>query len=188
MSFLLKKNNVKTILSSNITASETTLQVSDASKFPTLGNFLITIWDKISYPDPSDDPNMEIVKVTTALGNTFFIIRAQEETTPQIHQYGNAAEMLITAGHFTEIESAFGNYLALVNFKYSQLPVESPDGIVKTFTLPNGDTYRDGTLGIIVDKLVQQKDIDFAETTDSTFTLIVAPDSDEDIWLSYIKK
>lgn len=187
MSFLVKKNNAKTTLSSDFTALETTLQVSDASKFPTSGDFLITIWDKVNYPDPSDDPNMEIVKVTTVLNNIFLVTRAQEETTAIGHNSSNAAEMLITAGHFTEIENAFSNYLELVNFKYSQIPVESPNGTLKVFTLPNGDTYHSGTLGIIVDKLTQQKDTDFTETTSSTFTLIVAPDTDEDIWLSYIK-
>lgn len=187
MSFLAKKNNAKTTLSSSFTASETTLQVSDASKFPTSGDFLITIWDKISYPDPSDDSNMEIVKVTTVLSDTFLVTRAQEETTVAAHSSGNAVEMLITAGHFTEIENAFSNYLELVNFKYGQIPIESPNGTLKVFTLPNGDTYRSGTLGIIIDKLTQQKTIDFTETTSSTFTLVVAPDADEDVWLSYIK-
>ncbi len=187
MSFLVKKNNAKTTLSSNLTASETTLQVSNVSLFPTSGDFLITIWDKSSYPDPSDDSGMEIVKVTTVLSDTFLISRAQEETTAIKHDSGNAVEMLITAGHFTEIENAFSNYLELVNFKYGQIPVESPNGALKVFTLPNGDTYRSGTLGIIIDKLTQQKTTDFAETTSSTFTLEVAPDSDEDIWLSYIK-
>jgi hypothetical protein len=72
--------------------------------FPTTGNFLCTIWDKITYPDPSDDPNMEIVKVTGVSGTTFTVTRAQENTSNVNHASGSAFEMLITAGHFTDIE------------------------------------------------------------------------------------
>ena len=115
MSFLAKKNNAKTTLSSSFTASETTLQVSDASKFPTSGDFLITIWDKISYPDPSDDPNMEIVKVTTVLSDTFLVTRAQEETTAVRHSSGNVVEMLITAGHFTEVEGTLQEHRTAID-------------------------------------------------------------------------
>ena len=48
---------------------------------------------------------MEIVKVTSVSGSTFTVTRAQEGTSNVSHASGSAIEMLITAGHFTEIET-----------------------------------------------------------------------------------
>ena len=72
MSFLKKENNAFTTVNTSITNSDLSLVVVSAALFPVSGDFLITIWDKITYPDPTDDSNMEIVKVTTVSGNIFF--------------------------------------------------------------------------------------------------------------------
>lgn len=109
MAFYQKKNNVKSTIdmpSSGLSLSATSLILSDGSKFPSSGNFLVTIWNSLYYPDPGDDSNMEIVKCTARSGNTLTIVRAQEDTTAVAHGHGEAVEMLITAGHFTEIEDA----------------------------------------------------------------------------------
>lgn len=37
-------------------------------------------WDEKTYPDPDDDPNREIVRVTIKSGDTFTVSRAQENT------------------------------------------------------------------------------------------------------------
>jgi hypothetical protein len=111
MVFLLKKNNAKTILASSISSSDLVLTVTNASVFPTSGNFIVTVWDKTNYPDPGDDPNMEIIKVTEVSGNTFTIIRAQELTSALSHNNSSAVEMLITAGQIEEIQNAFEEYV-----------------------------------------------------------------------------
>lgn len=103
--FLKKKNNSRTILSNGITAASTSMTVADASKLPSTTDFVVTIWDKSLFADPSDDPNTEIVKVTNIVGNVLTITRAQESTSAVIHSGGNAVELLITAGQFQEIET-----------------------------------------------------------------------------------
>lgn len=106
MSFLKKKNCAKTTLSSAMTTNQTTMTVSDASVFPSSGDFLVTIWNKNSYADPCNDPNMEIVRVTGVSGNILTITRAQESTIGAVHSGSHAVEQLITAGTFEDIETA----------------------------------------------------------------------------------
>lgn len=48
---------------------------------PTIGGpYNCVWWDQKTYPDPDDDPNKEIVRVTAKVGDTLTIIRAQEDT------------------------------------------------------------------------------------------------------------
>ena len=107
MAFYLKKNNAKTIIDmvGGFNAGSTSLVVKDASVFPTTGNFIVTIWDKVSNPDPSDDDSMEIVKCTSVSGNTLTVVRAQESTSNIKHNNLDAVEMLITAGQLEDVES-----------------------------------------------------------------------------------
>ena len=72
--------------------------------------------------------------------------------------------------------------------KYNQLPVETPDGANKVFTLPNSHEYVTGLLEIYRDGIQQTKDVDWTETTPSTFTFTTAPDSDEAVRISYVKQ
>lgn len=106
MTLLLKKNNAKTSLSNGVTAITTTITIADALEFPQTGDFLITIWDSANHPDPGDDSSMEILKVTGVSGNTLTVERAQEATTANEHATGDTVAMLITAGHFEEIQDS----------------------------------------------------------------------------------
>jgi len=72
--------------------------------------------------------------------------------------------------------------------KYNQLPVETPDGANKVFTLPNSHEYVAGLLEIYMDGIQQTKDEDWTETTSTTFTFTTAPDSDEAVRMSYVKQ
>jgi len=83
--------------------------------------------------------------------------------------------------------SVIGSNVDTSRFKKHQTPTPAPDGSQIVFTLPNSEEYVGGSLEIIVDKRYLQKTIDFTETTSSTFTLVVAPDADEDITINYIK-
>jgi len=71
--------------------------------------------------------------------------------------------------------------------KYNQSPVETPDGANKVFTLPSGHEYVAGLLEVYMDGVQQTKDVDWTETTSSTFTFTAAPDSDEAVRISYVK-
>jgi len=102
MAFLQKKNNAKTTLSEDIAVGETAWDVADASVFPASGDFLLTCWDDNSYPNPADDPNMEIVRCTGVAGNTLTVTKNQESTGDNAHSSGDTVAMLITAGTFDD--------------------------------------------------------------------------------------
>ncbi len=109
MAFLLKKNNAKSTLNVALTIDALSLQVVSSSTFPASGNFLVTIWDKTTYPDPSDDSSMEIVLVTAVSGNIFTITRGQCDTVAKAHSKSSAVELLIVKEHFDEIEAAISS-------------------------------------------------------------------------------
>ena len=112
--FLLKKNNAQSTISGNVLGGDTSILVTSLVSFPEvgLGSFLCTIWNSTTYPDPSNDPNMEIVKVTSiSSGNTFTVIRGQENTLARTHAIGSAIQMLLTVGQLSEYENQINNYL-----------------------------------------------------------------------------
>ncbi len=148
MAFLLKKNCATTSINQvgGIDSSATSIIVADASSFPTTGDFLVTIWNKETFPNPCDDPNVEIVKVTDVVGNTFTIVRGQEDTVGVAHSNSQSMEMLITAGTFEDIEDEISSSL--------NIPVRGEDltsqidGITDTFTIANSYISNTTTLKI----------------------------------------
>lgn len=99
MSFLQKKNNAQSTVAIQVNPSDLTVTVADGSKFPAVGDFMLTMWDKLNYPDPGDDANMEIVRATSRSGDVITISRYQEGTDfgSGVHLVGDAIESLITA-------------------------------------------------------------------------------------------
>jgi len=73
-------------------------------------------------------------------------------------------------------------------FKFNQSPVETPNGVITVFTLPNSDTYVSGLIEIFLDGLQQIKTTDYSETTSSTITMVIAPATGEVPKLNYIKQ
>jgi len=111
MAYLKKANNAHSTINQvgGLTLTDLSLTVTDASSFPDSGDFLMTIWDSVTYPDPTDDSGREIIKVTNVAGNLLTIIRAQEDTVASLHSNGVMVANLITAGTFEELETAIDN-------------------------------------------------------------------------------
>lgn len=65
-------------------------------------------------------------------------------------------------------------------------PTPATDGAQTVFTVAN--TYVAGTLQVMLDGLVQHLTDDYSETTSTTFTMVVAPESDEELRVNYIKQ
>lgn len=66
------------------TATSIVLQTGDGSKLPdpsTEGAFNLVWWNATDYPNPADDPNVEIVRVIARSGDTLTIQRGQEGTS-----------------------------------------------------------------------------------------------------------
>lgn len=74
------KDFAKGTVSTTYDASATSIVMTTghAARFPTQVPFLVTWWNTTDYPDPSDDPNREIVKVTAIATDTFTVVRGQE--------------------------------------------------------------------------------------------------------------
>lgn len=94
-------NNVESLIVDDpLSSSSTTLNVEtgDGSLFPDSFPFVITVWDESTYSDPTDDPNMEIMYVTSKSSDTLTVTRGQESTSGVEHSNGSRVAMLFTAG------------------------------------------------------------------------------------------
>jgi hypothetical protein len=65
-------------------ATSIDLLSGDSARFPTVP-FNAVWWNVTDYPDPADDPDHEIVRVTAISTNTLTITRAQEATPAVTH-------------------------------------------------------------------------------------------------------
>lgn len=152
MATLQHKNNAKTTLNGSLTDVATSVVVTNGAVFPATGDFLCTIWDKTTYPDPGDDSGMEIVKCTSRSTNTLTFVRAQEGTSGVAHSDGEAIEMLMTAWTTDELR-LYGPVLA----KTAAYTLTANDYVVTadavggdfTLTLPAVATIGIGKLYII---------------------------------------
>jgi hypothetical protein len=103
-SFTLVNNLESLVVDNPLTATATTLNLypGDGVNFPSTFPYLLTIWNDVTYPDPSDDPNYEIVRVINKSVDALSITREQEGTTGVIHAASSRVAMLITAGMFND--------------------------------------------------------------------------------------
>jgi hypothetical protein len=99
MALDLRKNFARGLLAADITAGATQIVLNPGQNLPTTaGSFPLTIWDHLTYPDPAEDINLEIVTASYAgITNTFNIVRAQEGTSAVSHSQGNRAALHYTA-------------------------------------------------------------------------------------------
>ena len=104
-------NNASAELASALTADATTLTVREGygEKFPSLSEgdyFYVTL---------VGDSTMEIVKVTATSGDTFTIVRAQDNTEALEFYEGDLIELRITAATFSDITTEFSNLDTKIN-------------------------------------------------------------------------
>ena len=76
------KNFAKVTVSTGYDAAATSIALTagHGTRLPA-APFNATWWNSTDYPDPSDDPNAEIVRVTAIATDTLTVTRAQESTT-----------------------------------------------------------------------------------------------------------
>jgi hypothetical protein len=76
------KNFAKVTVSTGYDAAATSIALTagHGTKLPA-APFNATYWNSTDYPDPSDDPNVEIVRVTAIASDTLTVTRAQESTS-----------------------------------------------------------------------------------------------------------
>jgi hypothetical protein len=92
----------------NSSATSVALQSGQGSKLPATP-FNLIWWNSTDYPNPANDPNVEIVRVTNVSTDTITISRAQESTTASNKNTGGKTYSLvlgITAKMISDISGA----------------------------------------------------------------------------------
>lgn len=97
---VLLANNVTTTLSAAIGTGDTTFNVVDGNRFPspTTGQYFYATL-------VATNGAVEIIKVTSRIGNAFGVVRAQESTQAQAFAAGSRIEMRITAASVLDAAS-----------------------------------------------------------------------------------
>ncbi len=109
--WLRTKNNAADLLAADVEAGDTQIEVSDAaSEFPTGFPYRLTVWDADTYPDPGDDPGMEILEVSSSAGNVLDVTRGAEGTGAGEHASGDAVRLLLTAGIIEQMQGVIGSH------------------------------------------------------------------------------
>lgn len=108
------------------TATSIVLTAGDGARFPT-APFNATWWNATDYPDPSDDPDREIVRVTARSTDTLTVTRGQEGTGGVTHSLDGKSYKLV-AGLTAKL---INDHLLDVTRTGDSYEVDVPD----TFTL-----------------------------------------------------
>jgi hypothetical protein len=113
-------NFIKVTVQQGYGVSDTTIQLAtgQGAKLPNPGSgqFNLVWWNSTDYTDPSDDPNVEIVRVTALNSDTLTVIRAQESTiASQKQNVGKIYKMqlALTAKMIADIAANFGGSVSL---------------------------------------------------------------------------
>jgi hypothetical protein len=106
------KNFALVTVSTGYDASATSivLATGHGAKLPATHGYSVIWWNYTDYKNPSDDPNVEIVRVTARTTDTLTVTRAQETTSSATHNTADKVYKMmlgITAKMITDITSTF---------------------------------------------------------------------------------
>lgn len=166
------QNFIKLQLLQGYGSSDTSIVVVSGGSSLPAAPFNMTWWNSTDYPDPSDDPNHEIVRVTNVSGNTLTITRAQEGTSASTKNIAGKTYQLIlgiTAKMITDI----GNNLQK---PWRNVTVDGTiDGVNTTFTLHGDITPFDpSSMHLRLARQEQEQGIDYT-LSGITITYITPP-------------
>lgn len=103
------------------------LEEGEASKLPdidTEGEFNLVWWNAEEYPNPAEDPDVEIVRVTDINYDELTITRAEEDTDATGKSGGSKMALVITKKTIDDIVTAQLNARDTGNsMPYTQAPV-----------------------------------------------------------------
>ena len=139
----IKKNFSFGTLASTLSAAATQLTMTAGHSLPTTtGEFRLVIWDAVTYPNPSDDSNVEIITGSFNAGNVYDIIRAEESTSDVEHAAGSKVGLHFTVGVYesdlalvaasfkTFFLSDTGSGVGSLNYAYPHETTEAESTIV----------------------------------------------------------
>ena len=167
-------NFIKLTVSTGYDQSATSIVLSSGGSALPSPSFNVTWWNSTDYPDPSDDPNAEIVRVTGVSGNTLTVTRAQEGTAASTKNTAGKTYKIIlgiTAKMITDIGSNLQKPWRLVNVD------GTINGVNTVFTLHGAITPFDpNSMQISLGRQPQLQGIDYT-LSGITITYTTPPDS-----------
>lgn len=111
------KVSVSTGYDQNATSIVLTTGQGSLLPVPTVsGAFNLVWWNSTDYADPTDDPSVEIIRVTAISGDTLTITRAQESTTATAKNANTKVYKMIlsiTAKMINDINAGLGGSVTL---------------------------------------------------------------------------
>ena len=112
------KNFAKVTVSTGYDASATSIALSSGqgAKLPapsTDGSFNLVWWNSTDYSDPSDDPNVEIVRCTARSTDTLTVTRAQESTSASTKNTAGKTYKIVLAPTKKLVDDIGTNYVDL---------------------------------------------------------------------------
>src|SRR5665213_847209 len=171
-SMITIQNTGISTLASALAVGATILSVISSSTFPPSGKFMVTVWNKAVYPNPSTDPGMEMIMVTAVNKNILTISKGQEGTIDSAHIAGSNVEALITPSMLAEISARINAPYNSVTVKANYSVLSSDylilcDATAKAFTLtlPNATTVPG--IGYSIKKIDSTKNIITIKPTSS---------------------
>ena len=100
-------NLASTALASDVNATTTSISVTSASSFPPLGS------GDYFYASIGFGSDSEIVKVTAVAGDTFTVVRAQDDTSASAHTSGDEVALRVTAKALEDINESANQTITL---------------------------------------------------------------------------
>jgi hypothetical protein len=164
-------NFVKLTLSTGYGSTDTTVVVTSGGSSLPSASWNATYWNASDYPDPSDDPNVEIVRITAISGNTLTITRAQEETAASPKNIAGKTYRLmlgITAKMIADIQTNLQQPWRLVNVS------GTINGSNAVFTISPAP-FDPNSVQLTLARQPQVQGIDYT-LSGTTITYVVPPD------------
>lgn len=142
------------------------LESGGGAKFPdpaTDGEYNLVWWNASDYPNPADDPNAEIVRVTALSTDTLTVTRAQEGTAASVKNVGSQYKMMlgITAKTIDDIIDMLATKISqggdslgtdmIIGTGDSEYLIFRTNGSNRGWIEPSGDWYIATQLGVGVD-------------------------------------
>jgi hypothetical protein len=140
-------NFSKVTVSTGYTSTDTSivLNTGDGVKIPA-PPVNATWWNSTDYPDPSDDPDVEIVRITTVSTDTLTVTRAQEGTTATNKNISGKIYKMI-CGATSKTITDIGNLLATIStFKLTATGTVNGSNAAFTFTQEPSVIVSDGAI------------------------------------------
>lgn len=161
------RNFAKVTLAAGIDADDTsaTLVTGMGVRLPnpsTEGAFNLVLWNFTAYPDPSDDPSVEIVRVTARSGDTLTIERGQEGTSAVAHNTSGRTYKAILAFTRKTFDDMLTRQLPL-----KVIPTGSVDGLNTNFTVPESAWHMLIKNGAVQNETTEEETNDYTLTDDA---------------------